>query len=308
MRILVIGKNGQLARSLAAGRFKGVEILCVGRPELDLTDGKSIDNAFSDANADVVINAAAYTAVDQAETEEAEAIAVNARGAEAIAAAAARHGLPLIHVSTDYVFDGELDRPYNELDAVAPVSAYGRSKLAGERAVTAANTHNVIVRTAWLMSPYGKNFCKTMLRLAQSKSELSVVSDQVGSPTYVPHLAAALIDIAKRLVDDPGRQHGGVYHLVNQGHASWFDVATFIMSAAAKQGHRAAQISAISSDQYPTPVRRPVNSRLDCSKAKKAFDLELPHWMDGIDTCVEVLTEHDQHDDKTPKLEINNAT
>lgn len=308
MRILVTGKNGQLARSLAAGSFEDVEIICMGRPELDLTESKSIEDAISGSDPDIIINAAAYTAVDQAETEEHAAAAVNARGAEVIAQAAARHRLPLVHVSTDYVFDGESNRAYDELNDVAPISAYGRSKLAGERAVAEASSQNVIVRTAWLMSPYGRNFCKTMLRLAQSRSNLSVVSDQIGSPTYAPHLAEALVHIANRLVDEPDHHFGGVYHLVNRGYASWFDVATFIMAAAAKRGRPAAQVSAISSDQYPTRVRRPANSRLDCTKARNTFDLELPHWTHGIDTCVEALAEQDQIDIELPKLETDKAS
>lgn len=311
MRILVTGKNGQLARSLAAGSCENAEIICVGRPQLDLTDKNSVEQAVAMSRPDIVINAAAYTHVDQAETDEVAAMAVNARGAEVVAQAAAWHGLPLIHVSTDYVFDGFADGAYREVDAVAPVSVYGQTKLAGETRVAAAHAQSVIVRTAWLVSPYGANFCKTMLRLARTKSELPVVADQVGSPTYVPHLARALVQIAKRLSHNPDHNpdhnNGGIYHVANQGYASWFEVAGFIMTAAAKRGHRAAHVRAISSDEYPTPVRRPANSRLDCAKAKEIFGIELPHWTVGIDACVQALVaETDCHDD-LPTLDTNNA-
>ena len=290
MRILVVGANGQLAQSLIAAADDGVtEIIALGRPALDLADPGTIAAALGKHRPDLVINAAAYTAVDQAETDEAEAFAINAQGPGALAEAAAAGATPLIHVSTDYVFAGDGAHAYTEDDPVAPTSAYGRSKLAGEVAVVAAQPKSLIVRTAWVVSPYGKNFCKTMLRLAGSNPKLRVVADQVGSPTYAPHLARALLGIADQIAARPDDIQWGTYHLANSGYASWYDVAVATMEAARENDLPAAPVEAITTAEFPTPAQRPANSRLDCSKARSAFGVALPDWQDGIRDCVAQL-------------------
>ena len=197
--------------------------------------------------------------------------------------------IPLIHISTDYVFDGQSDQPYRETDAVAPMSAYGRSKLAGECAVAAAQPRSLIIRTAWIISPYGRNFCKTMLRLAGEHPQLRVVSDQIGSPTYAPHLAAALIEISRFVVDNRDGVRWGIYHLANRGFASWYDVAVATMSEAGRNGLANAPVEAITTAQYPTPAHRPLNSRLDCAKALDEFGVALPSWRDGVAECVAAI-------------------
>lgn len=290
MRILVVGKSGQVARSLTAAAQGGdTAITARGRPELDLADPAKIERAIDEVAPDVIINAAAHTAVDQAENEEAAAHEVNAAGPRHLAELAGRHGIPLIHISTDYVFDGMANHPYAETDAVAPMSAYGRSKLAGEDAVVQAQPQSLIVRTAWVISPYGKNFCKTMLRLAGEHTKLRVVGDQVGSPTYAPHLAVALIDIAKRIAADPAAIQWGVYHLANSGYASWYDVAVATMDTAARHGSAAVPVEAITTAEYPTPARRPANSCLNCAKAATLLGVTMPHWQDGVAACVAAL-------------------
>lgn len=294
MRILVVGKSGQVARSLAAvAQDSEIVLVAHGRPALDLCQQETIERAVTEVAPDVIINTAAYTAVDQAEAEEAVANETNAVGPGHLAETAGRHGVPLIHISTDYVFDGTADHPYAETDAVAPASAYGRSKLAGELAVSQAQPQSLIVRTAWIVSPYGKNFCKTMLRLAGEHPKLRVVADQVGSPTYAPHLATALLAIAGRIAADPGAIKWGAYHLANRGHASWYDVAVATMVAAARHGRPSVPVEAITTADYPTPARRPANSRLDCSKAVALLGVTMPDWQDGIAACIATLVEDD---------------
>ena len=191
--------------------------------------------------------------------------------------------------TTFHVFDGMEDRPYAETDDVSPTSAYGRSKLAGEDAVAQLQPQSMIIRTAWIISPYGNNFCTTMLRLAERRSSLRVVGDQIGSPTYAPHLAVALIDIARNIVADPAVIRWGVYHLANSGYASWYDVAVATMDAAARQGRPFVPVEAISTAEYPTMARRPANSRLDCSKAASLLGVTMPHWKDGLASCLAKL-------------------
>jgi len=292
MKILVIGGEGQLARSLVAvaGRKEGVELLALGRPALDLLDRDSLARAI-DANAPaLVINAAAYTAVDRAEGEPDMANAINRDGAEAVAEITAQRKLPLIHISTDYVFDGGKDDAFSEIDPPNPQTVYGRSKLAGETRVAAANPQHVILRTSWLHSPYGHNFVKTMLRLAGERPELRVVADQYGNPTYAPDLASAILAIARQLVRDDGADKPwGLYHAAGEGATSWHGFAEFIVRTAAKYGRRSVPVRAITTSEYPTPARRPANSRLDCSKLATVFGLRLPHWADGAERCIAQL-------------------
>ena len=290
VKVLIAGAAGQVARALAntAPRAR-LRVTALGRPHLDLTDPASIDAALDKARPDIVINAAAYTAVDQAETDEAGAFALNAEGAGQLAVAAARLGAPILHLSTDYVFDGSKPAPYAETDPVAPLGVYGRSKLAGEEAVAAANPRHLIFRTAWVYSPVGKNFAKTMLRVADARGALSVVHDQVGNPTSAADIAAALWKITEQIIADPSALRPGTYHLTASGEASWAEFAEEILRVSAALGGPSASVARITSAEYPTPTRRPANSRLDCEKLSRDFGLILPHWQVSTRACVEEL-------------------
>ncbi|GIL00639.1 MAG: putative dTDP-4-dehydrorhamnose reductase [Alphaproteobacteria bacterium] len=291
MRLLVAGSNGQLARALAAAPADpDWRVVTLGRPELDITDRASIAAALAAHRPDVVVNAAAWTAVDRAEAEYAAALAVNRDGAGHLAEAAAGAGVPVIHVSTDYVFSGEGNRPWRESDATAPVNAYGRSKLAGEATVAGANRRHVILRTAWLHSPWGANFVTTMLRLARERDELRVVADQTGTPTYAPDLAAAVLAIAARVVTagvEAG--HWGVVHLTNGGSTSWYGFAEEVFRRAGPVIGRVPRLTAIASADYPSPARRPRFSVLDNERAAKVFGVGLRDWRDGVGDCVTAL-------------------
>ncbi len=234
----------------------------------------------------MVVNAAAYTAVDKAESERTLAHAVNALGAEYIARACAAHSIPLIHISTDYVFDGMKDGPYLEYDATGPINVYGRTKLEGEQRVAAACERHLILRTAWVHSPWGANFVKTMLRLAAAQPNIGVVDDQKGSPTYVPHLAEIVLAIAGRAVTDPAATRWGIYHAVGSGETTWFGFAREVFRHAAERGLPVAEVAAIATSAYPTPARRPANSRLNCDRLRLSFGLELPDWRVGAQSCV----------------------
>lgn len=286
MKLLVTGASGQLAQSLVeAGPCRAFEIVALGRPALDISDADSIAAAIADHGPDVIINAGAYTAVDKAESEPDEAMRVNGEGAGNVARAANSAGIPVIHISTDYVFDGTKSAPYVESDLTGPVSAYGRSKLAGENAVRAANPSHVILRTAWVLSPFGNNFLKTMLRVAAARPELGVVDDQTGNPTYAPHLAAAILDIAPQIAGKADAPWG-TYHAAGTGDVTWCGLAREIFAQSALHGGPVAAVNAIGTADYPTPARRPANSRLDTSKLAAAFGVTLPPWQQGVAECV----------------------
>ncbi len=287
MRLLVAGAQGQLARALVdAGRARGgVSVAALGRPQLDLADAASIARAIEAKRPDLVVNAAAYTAVDKAESDPEAAFAINRDGAGALGSAARAAGCPIIHISTDYVFDGSKPEPYVETDATNPTGVYARSKLEGERAVAAANAHHIILRTAWLYAPYGSNFLRTMLRLARERPQLRVVADQRGNPTYAPHLADAILAIAAQLGDGSGAPAWGIYHAVASGETTWHGFATAIVAAAARLGVPQVPVVAITTPEYPTPATRPANSRLDCGKLARTFGLRLPPWQQGVDEC-----------------------
>jgi dTDP-4-dehydrorhamnose reductase len=292
MKILVAGAEGQLARSLVAAAAGDMDIMleAVGRPTLDLRERNSFARAIEKAAPALVINAAAYTAVDRAESERDLAYAINCDGAMALAEITGQWRVPIIHVSTDYVFDGCKQGAYQETDAPNPQTVYGRSKLAGEERVTAANAQHVVLRTSWVYSPYGHNFAKTMLRLAGERPELRVVADQHGNPTYAADLAAVILAIAKRLASagtDP--MPWGLYHVAGSGATTWHGFAEHIIARAARYGLRPVTVHAITTDEFPTPARRPANSNLDCSKLARVFGLELPPWRDGVDRCVAEL-------------------
>lgn len=291
MRIAVTGRTGQVVQSLlACAQVAGVTVIPVGRPELDLARPDRVEQLFVAAKPDCIVNAAAYTAVDKAETEPELALRINGEGAGTVATAAAALGVPLIQISTDYVFDGMAPRPWRESDATAPLSAYGRSKLAGEEAVAASGADWTILRTAWVYSPHGANFVKTMLRLAESRDAIGVVSDQLGSPTSAPDLAEAIIAMAKALVARPrDAALRGVFHAAGTGEASWADVADAVFAASATLGGPSASVRRIATSDYPTPARRPSNSRLDCSLLAERHGLRLPPWQESVRSCVAAL-------------------
>lgn len=297
MRLLVAGWQGQVARALAEAvpACADIEACALGRPALDICDVRTITRALSDVQPDVVINTAAYTAVDKAEEEPDRAFALNRDGAALLAKAAAERGAAIIHLSTDYVFDGAKRTPYTEDDATSPASVYGRSKLEGEEAVKAANPKHIIMRTAWVYSPFGSNFVKTMLRLAESRERLGVVDDQIGNPTYAPHLAEAILAVARQVSqaakagsDAAGSSAApwGIYNATGAGSTSWCGLARDVFEQAKVAGGAVAAVDAISTADYPTAAVRPANSQLDCSKLAAVFGAQLPPWREGVKECV----------------------
>ena len=282
MRLLITGWQGQVAQALgeAAARRSDIAALAIGRPALDLVKLPTILRTLSDAKPDVVINTAAYTAVDKAETDAEAAFALNRDGAGRLAEAAHQRGVPIIHLSTDYVFDGFKASPYIEQDPTGPRSVYGRSKREGELAVIAANPRHLIVRTAWVHSPFGQNFVRTMLRLAGEQSSVRVVEDQVGSPTSAEDLASLLLDLAAMLA--AGGSSYGIVHAAGRGHASWAEVAREVFARSAKVGGPHAIVQPITTAEYPTKAERPRNSRLDISRLEQELGLTLPDWRVGV--------------------------
>ena len=259
-------------------------MLFAGRETLDLTRLDGIDALIAQVDPRAVINAAAYTAVDRAEREPDAAFALNRDAPAAMAAACAARGLPLVHFSTDYVFDGTLDRPYLETDPTGPTGVYGDSKLAGEQAVTAAGGPATILRTSWVYGVYGVNFVKSMLRLARDRDEISVVSDQIGRPTWSRDCAEAALLALDALSGAPGLT--GVYHLSGAGDASWADLAAAAFAESARRGWATAQVRPISTAEYPTPARRPANSRLDCGKIEAALPWRCRPWRESLAMCM----------------------
>jgi dTDP-4-dehydrorhamnose reductase len=285
MRIAVTGSKGQVATSLLERAGPKAEVVALGRPAFDLVDRAAVIAGLEAARPDVVVNAAAYTAVDKAEAEEAVAVRVNGDGAGHVADAAARLGVPLLHLSTDYVFDGALDRPYTEDDPTAPTGAYGRSKLAGEKAAAECCQDSVILRTAWVYSPFGANFVRTMLRLNETRDEVRVVADQRGNPTSALDIADALIAIAARVKDDSSPALRGVFHMTGSGDATWADLAEAVFYEAAARGRRVTAVKRIATADYPTPARRPANSRLDNEKLARVYGFRLPEWRQSAAAC-----------------------
>lgn len=290
MRIVVTGRTGQVAASLIERGAGRAEIIALGRPQLDLEDEASVARALLDTRPDVIVNAAAYTAVDRAESEPERAMRVNGAGAGFVAQAAHRLGAPLLHLSSDYVFDGMLERPYREDDATRPTSAYGRSKLAGEQRVAAVCPDSLILRTAWVYSPFGENFLRTMLRLGETRAQIGVVADQRGNPTSALDLADALLDIAARLRADSAPHLRGVFHMTGAGEASRADFAQAIFDRATQRGRPPVVVKRIATADYPTAAKRPKNSRLDNSRLRGAFGVRLPNWRDSLMLCVDRLT------------------
>jgi len=273
--VLVIGRTGQLARALAEempqARF-------LGRAALDLGDRDRIAPVIAAAWPDLVINAAAYTAVDKAESDPETAFAVNAEGPARLAALCAAAGLPLVHISTDYVFDGLKGAAYVEEDPPGPASAYGASKAAGEMAVKVANPRHVIVRTSWLYGIAGTNFVKTMLRLAAEREEVRVVNDQIGGPTFADDLADAVLEICEKASADSPADIWGTYHVAGTGATSWHGLAEAVFRESAAGGRKVPRLTAIPTREYPTPARRPACSLLDTAKFERVFGKPLPAW------------------------------
>lgn len=284
MKLLVIGRNGQIARALAR---RGAA--CVGRPEVDIAEPDSLRAVFERHAPEVVINAAAYTAVDAAESDEAQAHRVNAEGAGALALLCAAADAALIHISTDYVFSGDKAGAYVESDPPAPRSAYGRSKYAGERAVREARGRHLIVRTAWVHSGDGRNFVRTMLRLARQRSEVAVVDDQRGSPSYAGDIAEGLLKLAAAA--KRAASLSGVLHLAGDGACTWAEFAEAVFAESARRGGPSASVRRITSAEYPMPAARPANSVLDCAKAEQLYSIRTPHWRDGVAKCMDDIAE-----------------
>ena len=272
MDILVFGHNGQVATELRARDGQGVQITALDRDAADLTDPAACAQAIADHTPDAVINAAAYTAVDKAEEDEATAHAINADAPAAMARACADLGIPFVTISTDYVFSGEGTDPWQPSDPTGPQGAYGRTKLAGEAAVQAAGGTSAILRTSWVVSAHGNNFVKTMLRLGAERDALTIVADQIGGPTGAAEIAEACLTIAKALKADPGK--AGIYHFAGGPDTSWADFAREIFV----QSGLTCDVTDIPSSDYPTPATRPLNSRMDCSATTTAFGIPRPDW------------------------------
>jgi dTDP-4-dehydrorhamnose reductase len=288
MRILVTGREGQIVRSLCErATATDLEIVALGRPELDLAGPpESITSAIKVARPDVVVSAAAYTQVDKAETEQDLAFAVNERGPRAIARAASELGVPLVHLSTDYVFDGLSATPYVEDDPTDPTGVYGTSKLAGEKAVLAEHGDSVVLRSAWVYSPFGANFVKSMLRLAGDRDEVAVVADQRGNPSSALDIADGILKIARNLASSRDSVRRGIFHMAGAGEASWAEFAEGIFAVSEALGGPTARIRRIGTAEYPTAARRPANSRLDCSKLARVHGVRLPEWRSSVKQVV----------------------
>jgi dTDP-4-dehydrorhamnose reductase len=287
--ILVTGGAGQVGLELARVVWPAhVRLHLPSRSELDLADAASVRALFAATPFKAVINSGAYTAVDKAENDVAAAFAANAMGPAILAEATRAAAIPLIQVSTDYVFDGSGDSKYNETDPVGPLSVYGASKLAGELAVRTGNPRSVVLRTAWVLSPHRTNFLKTMLRLAVDRDALRVVDDQIGSPTSAKDIAAALADITLKMLADP-QAPTGVYHFVNAGSTSWAGLAREIFARSAVYGGPTAQVEGIATVEYPTPAQRPSNSRLSTLKITRDYGVTPRPWQDAVAEIVAEL-------------------
>ena len=288
-RIVVTGGAGQVGQALSKQICDCSDtFLFPSRDAFDLLSEASMVNGLREVKPDLVLNLAAYTAVDRAEDEPEFCAAVNATAPAILARETGRLGVPLIHVSTDYVFSGELDRPYREDDATGPINVYGRTKLEGEQAIAAANPAHVIVRASWIISAYRANFVKTMLRLAADRDTLRVIDDQIGGPTSADDLASALLTIINRYGSKDGLAPG-IFHFSNQGEASWADLAEAVMAAAASLKGVNARIERISTAEYPTKARRPRNSRLNTKKFHATYGLLARNWHEAVSEIVRDL-------------------
>lgn len=292
MRILVTGRNGQVGTALATALHGLGEVIALDRAQLDLANADAIRTAMRELQPAMVINAAAYTAVDAAESDEAAALRINADAPRVLAEEAERLGAALIHYSTDYVFDGSKDGAWLEDDAPAPLSAYGRSKLAGEQAIADVGGTHLILRTSWVYGLHGKNFLLTMLKLAETRSELAIVDDQIGAPTW----SRTIADATAALIRDAGEPAqlaalSGIYHLCAGGHTSWFGFAQAIFADPSVPNK--PQLRPITTAEYPTPARRPKNSIMNTDKFRRAFG-DLPDWNDALADCLQLRAAQDK--------------
>ena len=290
MRILLLGGTGQIGEEFRALPFpKDVEVVAPSRSAFDLEDPQEIARIIAAEPWHAVINAAGYTDVDRAETEQATAFAVNAEAPSQLAAETGRRGIPLIHISTDYVFDGRKGAPYVEQDDVGPLNVYGHSKLAGERGVSTANPRHVILRTSWVYSPFRKNFVRTILRLANERDRLTIVDDQRGCPTGALDIAKACLDIALRCATKPEQAPYGIYHYAGANDATWFEFAEAIVDLAGDRLGRRPQVVPIPTIDYPTPARRAADTRLDCSRIVGDYGIKLRPWRDALAETIDRL-------------------
>lgn len=274
--ILITGADGQLGSELKKTTFTALdEVFFTDVADLDITDKKAIEEYVRRNDIDTIVNCAAYTAVDRAEDEPEKAALINTEAVKNLAEVANREGCLLIHISTDYVFDGTASEPYTEKSLTNPQSVYGRTKLAGEQAIKKTGCLAIVIRTAWLYSEFGHNFVKTMLRLAQEKGELKVVADQVGTPTYAADLAAAIVRI---IADENVADKTGIYHFSNEGECSWFEFAREIV----QQSGIEVAVEPLTTEQYPTKAKRPAYSVLDKTKIKREFGVEVPEWKEAL--------------------------
>ena len=291
MRILIAGKNGQLGKSihkLVANTEQTNDFVFVGREELDLSGADNIISYFNQNNFDIIVNCAAHTAVDKAEEEAVLANQINHLAVEQLAQIAKTQQAKLIHVSTDYVFDGESDKPYAETDETNPINVYGKTKLAGEKALQEIMpTNAIIIRTSWVYSEYGNNFVKTMQRLGKQRDELSVVSDQMGSPTYATDLANAILDTVQNKAFKEAGQGTQVYHYSNVGEISWYEFAKEILKIAKIE----CKVNPINTEQYPTPAKRPKNTLMNKDKIVETFSVNIADWKESLNTCMTILKE-----------------
>ncbi|MCE4564891.1 dTDP-4-dehydrorhamnose reductase [Maribellus sp. CM-23] len=287
MRILVSGAYGQLGSELKTLRSEYPEwdFLFTDVDSLDITDENAVNQFIAGKSIDFLINCAAYTAVDKAETDVVVATKVNTLAPGILAKVTKKYGIKLIHISTDYVFAGDACEPYSEEDKVNPQGVYGQTKLDGERNVQAQNPESIIIRTAWLYSVYGNNFVKTMLRVGRERGELGVVFDQVGSPTNAADLAAAVLGIIRLCEKDASAFVPGIYHFSNEGVASWYDFAVAIFEMAGVE----CKVNPLSSEQFPTPTKRPHYSVLNKSKIRNTFEVRIPYWRDSLKVCLQRL-------------------
>jgi dTDP-4-dehydrorhamnose reductase len=288
-RVVVTGKQGQLARSLIElGRARGIEVVAVGRPVLELTEPATIEPAIAALKPDVVVNAAGYTDTERAESEPEITHAVNVAGAGAVAACARKLGVPLIHLSSAYVFDGQKPDPYRETDATGPLGAYGQTKALGEAAVAAAEGDHVILRTSLVFSPFGRNTLTNLLKRAERQDEIRIVADQLVNPTAAANLADGILAVARNLTQGPrNAAHYGLFHLTSTGVATPAEFATALFAYAVQCGGPLARVVPITSAEFVSRVRRPPNARLDCSKIASVHGITLPPWEPALRTCVE---------------------
>ncbi|SOH95426.1 dTDP-4-dehydrorhamnose reductase [Monaibacterium marinum] len=292
MRLAVTGQTGQVARALVElGMREGMEVVPLARPVFDLAQPDTVLPALRAAGVDAVVNAAAYTAVDAAQDDAANAFAVNEGGAAAVAQAAQVLGIPVVHLSTDYVFDGSGTMPWREGDRTGPLGVYGASKLAGESAIARACANHAILRTAWVYSPFGANFVKTMLRLGADRDVLRVVQDQIGNPTSAHDIAQGVIGVARNLLSSADPTLRGTFHMAGTGAVSWAGFARETFRLAALHGQTAPQVIGIPAADYPTPAARPANSQLDCAALADVHGITLPNWRDGLAIVVGRLME-----------------